>query len=365
MPLNSLTVHDFQSIKKSKVDFTHKPSGGAVTTIVGPSSTGKSALLRSLRMLLYNTSSAPVRIQEGVAKTTVTGDFDGTPVRVERGKSLSTYFIGTEKYSKAGTSVPQPVQDVLKIDYSTPLINHSTQFDKPYLLDESGTTVSALIGKLTHANTLRLAVKEGNRRSLESSRLLKTRLSDLEKTREQLTEYAWVDNSVSSIVSSRQILSKHKELSQHCANVQDEVTRADYWTQKHTQASQKVLNHPDVSSDVDAATGLLERCTQVYSALTVLEDKKYFAQKLLDKSPETLDSVDFPSVEFQLQEAQTINSILENIKSLVTKYQTTNTKLQEVKNEAQAAEELYTRTLRAAGVCPTCGNQISSHTVSH
>lgn len=358
MTINSLLVTDFQSIKKAKVEFSSKSSGGSVTTFVGPSSTGKSALLRALKMLMRNTSSVPVRIQEGAAKTTVTADVDGTPIRIERGKSLSTYFIGTEKYSKAGTSVPQPVQDVLKLDDSAVELHTSTQFDKPYLLDESGTTVSAIIGKLTHANTLRLSVKEGNRRSLEAGRLLKTRLTDLEKAREQLVDYAWVDKSAQDVVESQKLIKSYKDLNTRMSVVGTAISTYQRATEKYTEASQNVAEHPDVSPEVEAADSLLQRCVKAYSVLTMIEDKKFFAQKLLSKKTVTLDDSEVHVLESHYEKIKTVSQLVESIACGLEDYKAINVKLTKAKESSEHVQEVYTDALHTLGICPTCGKAV-------
>lgn len=359
MPINSITINNFQSIKKAKVDFPAKLSGGSVTTIIGPSSTGKSALLRALKMLARNTSSAPVRVQDGATKATVSADVEGVPVRVERGKSLSTYFIGTEKYSKAGTSVPQSVQDIIKFDSSAPDLHFSFQFDRPYLLDESGTTVSSLIGRLTHANTLRLAVKEGNRRSLESSRLLKTRLSDLEKARENLLEYSWVNKSAEDVTIASELVSTFKALNTKTGSIGAAVSKCQTTKARYLAASQSVSQYPDVSEQVESAETLLGRCTKVYSVLTMIEDKKYFAAKLLSTKPVSFDAAEISMIDSKIDEISNVNNLVADIRTLATKYTNCQSEITELQEASTNVQEVYDRTLRRLGRCPVCGKDTS------
>jgi len=234
------------------------------------------------------------------------------------------------------------------------------QFDKPYLLDESGTTVSAIIGKLTHANTLRLAVKEGNRRSLESSRLLKTRLTDLEKAREQLVEYRWVDQSTTEVAEAKELLTSFKSLTNKVATVDVARTTTKASQQKYLQASQNVSDHPDVSAELEKATDLLQRSVKAYSVLTMIEDKKFFAKKLLDKKPVTVDSAELDVIDSYYDKIAAVKKLVSDTKTTLSKFQALKTQINTLKEASEDAQEVYNLTLRRANYCPTCGNSVCS-----
>jgi len=186
MTLHRVEVRDFQSIAAADVDFGLREGGGGITTIVGSSSTGKSALLRALRMLMRNTSSASVRV--GQKKTSVTATWDEHTVGIERGPGLSTYTVDSATYAKSGVGVPEGVGKVLMLRTDTPDPHFSFQFDRPYLLGETGSVVSDTIGALTNANVLRAAVREGARRASAAKHLRDVRVEDAKALAAQIKE---------------------------------------------------------------------------------------------------------------------------------------------------------------------------------
>src|SRR5690242_17213241 len=102
--IERLRVTNFQSIAAADITL------GQFTVIVGPSNSGKSALLRALRAVVRNVNS-PSAVRAGQSMFTCQIDFDqseytGKTVTIERGKSQSTYRVitaqGEDVFTKAG-----------------------------------------------------------------------------------------------------------------------------------------------------------------------------------------------------------------------------------------------------------------------
>lgn len=161
--LTRVKVENFQSLADVEVEFPARESGGSLTTIVGASSTGKSALLRALHLWARNASS--VHVRAGEKSTTVAADIGDRAISVTRGKALSTYTLDEEIFAKSGTTVPEEIVKAHGLDPADPDIHFSFQFDKPYLLAETGSVAATVFGRLTHANRLREAAREGARRA--------------------------------------------------------------------------------------------------------------------------------------------------------------------------------------------------------
>lgn len=176
--LERLTVTNFQSLANADIEL------GAFTVIVGPSNSGKSALLRALRAVVRNVNS-PAAVRVGKKLFTSEVYFDGKTVSIERGKSSSTYRIempdGSEEvYTKAGRDVPDDVQAILGLAKpdGTPDLVFTSQIDPPFLLDETGSTAAKVLGDLTNVSKLHAAAREANRRRGEASKMEGIRRSD-------------------------------------------------------------------------------------------------------------------------------------------------------------------------------------------
>lgn len=181
--IENISVQDFQSIESGKVDL------GKFTVFTGPSSSGKSAFLRALHGLTRN-SFNPSQVRLGQSVTTVSATVDGRKVEAIRGKSKSTYKLDDEEYTKAGRAVPEDVEAVL----SMPLVadlesSFATQFDKPYLIADPGSTGAKVLGTLTNVSVLHDGMREANRRKLSINAEIKVRKADLEADNAEVEQY--------------------------------------------------------------------------------------------------------------------------------------------------------------------------------
>ena len=152
--LESIEIQDFQSIASAQLRL------GRFTVLVGPSSTGKSAVLRAIRLLARNGSGTSY-VRVGCTKTKVTAHFSDAAVSITRGTKVNEYEVladGEPKtWAKCGTSTPDAVASVINIgDESL-----STQHDPPYLLASTAGEVAVLLGELTGADIAQDASKAG------------------------------------------------------------------------------------------------------------------------------------------------------------------------------------------------------------
>lgn len=187
--IERLKVTNFQSISKADIEL------GSFTVIVGPSNSGKSALLRALKAVVRNVNS-PSAVRVGHKVFTASLGFTGHEISIERGKSQSTYRAvlpsgNEEVYTKAGRAVPEDVQKILDLpDPDGPDLVFSSQIDPPFLLAETGSVAAKMLGDLTNVSKLHAAAKEANRRRLEASKIKTIRDEDARSVAERIkSEY--------------------------------------------------------------------------------------------------------------------------------------------------------------------------------
>lgn len=158
MEIKSLYVEDFQSHARTKVELA--PAGG-LTVIVGPTDSGKTALVRAARLVYYNVPLGIEYIRVGRNMATVAVEMsDGTKVARERSKSVNRYRIVRPDESPQvlegfGLSVPQEVQQTTGVrtvaigDTIDLALNLSEQLDGPFLgKSVSGPAKAKILGAL-------------------------------------------------------------------------------------------------------------------------------------------------------------------------------------------------------------------------
>jgi DNA repair ATPase RecN len=300
--LKSVQIHDFQSIDKLWLNFDK------FTVLVGPSSSGKSATLRAIRALLRNTF-VPANVRQGQLKSLLRVAVNDYDIVAHRGKSLSTYHMENKSYPKSGKSVPEPIVKVIKMPLVEGIDPHfSFQFDRPFLLAESGSTAASVIGSLTNVSVLHAAVREANRRRGGVASTLKVRYSDQERLQQQVETFRFLPARKKSIDKAKKALQKAEEL----------------------QATLSALQ---------VATGALETAQSFLGTFTL---------------PDVPD-IDLSSVEADIQELKVLEDLTGAITNGLTKVKSYATMGQQQQTSIAALDAEYQQVLEEAGICPTCG----------
>lgn len=192
--LTQLRLTNYQSHRDTHLEL------GQFTVILGTSSSGKTSLIRGLKLLVSNARGTSY-VRHGARLARVWGAFavfEGDPleaqiqVAIERGPGTSVYELTIPdqdliRFTKCGTTVP----DIVKAahDLGEDELWVAGQFDRPFLLDETGSKVAKVLGDLTNVSMIFAAVRECNRRALEAKRKLLECNDELSQSTRELQSY--------------------------------------------------------------------------------------------------------------------------------------------------------------------------------
>ncbi len=226
-----IRVNNFQSLRKVELPL------GRLTVIIGASSSGKTALIRALKILTSN-SRGSTFVSHGQKVASVSARTDTGIVTIERGDGHGVYRLVTGQademtFTKLGGDVPEQVSAALGVKpfIDGASLNFANQFDRPYLLTETGSVVAATLGALTNVSVLFAAVREANRRRLALQAQLKVRRQDLDRLItqvEQFTDLAertqWCESAEQRVIEAKELKVKIARL-QQCISVSEEAER--------------------------------------------------------------------------------------------------------------------------------------------
>jgi DNA repair protein SbcC/Rad50 len=186
--LTTLEIENYQSIRKASLEL------GGFTVITGPTGSGKTALLRAVRLLAFNArgDSYVSRGQKSCKVAAGVRD-EGWAVGIERGKTncyrvskLADRKPETVVFTKLAGGVPEAVEGLLRLTK----LNFAGQFDSPYLLESSAAEVARVLGQLTNVTMIFEAAREANRRKARLADQLKDREAELERLRAEAQRFA-------------------------------------------------------------------------------------------------------------------------------------------------------------------------------
>ncbi|MTI95214.1 MAG: hypothetical protein FH749_06955 [Firmicutes bacterium] len=197
--INKLTVENFQSHKKTEIE---PAPPGQLTVITGPSDSGKTAIIRALKWVLYNRPHGNEFIRVGAKKAMVSVTLINGVVSRQRSAGVNRYEVFKGDYFEDGyttlegfgNEVPIEVQELTGVRQTmvgdVPLnLNLAEQLDGPFL----GSIISVgararILGKLAgteeidHAN--KLLGTDLHRRKQDRERA-KARIDELQTQLEQ------------------------------------------------------------------------------------------------------------------------------------------------------------------------------------
>jgi len=136
--LEKLTILDFQCHERLTIKF------GQVTTIIGPSDIGKSAIIRALRLLLCNKPSGKAFIRDGAKFTRLKLTIDGHLIGRLRGAGKNVYRLDDQDLQGFNLAVPEPVEKLANVTE----VNFQFQHDAPYWLSQPAPQVSRELNQI-------------------------------------------------------------------------------------------------------------------------------------------------------------------------------------------------------------------------
>lgn len=218
--IKQVILENFQSHKYSVIDLSSQ-----LNVIVGPSDSGKSAIIRGIKWVLYNEPSGDYFIKEGETYSAVTLIFgDNVKVKRYRSKTKNAYYLynqdGDElKFEGFGTRVPEEIINMIGIEKifldgdQTNAINLGEQLEGSFLISERGATRASAIGRLVGVNVIDDALKETLRDSRNTSITMRHLEDSIIKLETELKEYNYLDDLNSRInkLENFQKIIHHKE----------------------------------------------------------------------------------------------------------------------------------------------------------
>lgn len=163
--IKRLEIKNFQSHEYSDLYFDE-----GVNIIIGPSDSGKTAIIRAIKWVLYNEPSGSDFIRKG-SKEAIVSLYFSNDLIITRGRSKSKNYYEvtfpskkTERYEGFGTKVPEEIIELTQI-YKVNLdgnnlisLSISDQLESPFLLTESPSVKAVAIGKIAGVENIDLAL---------------------------------------------------------------------------------------------------------------------------------------------------------------------------------------------------------------
>lgn len=210
--ISELLLENFQSHVSTRVHLSPY-----VNVFIGPSMSGKSAILRAVRFLIYNRPSRGTFCSSGMSS--ISAVFDGGTVVREKGKNRNAYIVDGVKLAKIGLSLPEEVMQItdvhpIFIQENVVELLYSGQFDSPFLLAGSSIFSSSLLTFLGDIQRLSACVASLSGERRQCSDQIRVWEAETARCEESLESYTFLQSFEESLVEVERLDAAVQQLSQ-------------------------------------------------------------------------------------------------------------------------------------------------------
>jgi len=312
MSIKKLSISNFQSHKHSSLNLDP-----GVNVIVGPSDSGKTAIIRALRWLVWNRPSGDAIRSWWGGDTEVHISLPTTSISRSKGKDNS-YKLDDISFKAMGTEVPEEIKKEINfVD-----INLQQQLDRPFLLDDSPGEVAKHFNSVAQLTVIDRGMANVKHWIREIEQEDKTRRSQLKESIAELKTYNYLDKMEQEVVAleyleqekikTGQEIGKLKKIIEEYTQIEPEIAACLYLTQLETPvndllslfAQQKVLRnkHKELQNLLETFTKLEQEYKETQHFLKIEKplDKillSFHKKKLLEKKKgelkETIEDITY------------------------------------------------------------------------
>ncbi len=347
--IRRLVLENFQSHKYSELNFDQ-----GVNVIIGPSDSGKTAIIRALRWLVWNRPLGDSFIRHGSKECKVELEIDNHKLgrEKERKNGKNVYFLDDTYFNAVKTETPEEITLLLNIDD----INLQQQFDRPFLLDSSPGEVAQHFNRVARLDMIDIGMKrilQWTRRIQQDISAKENLIEELEKQLRDYDYLPYLEGLIQSLESMQnEILDKKnqrtsiEELKERLLQVENEIVEFANKTTLEEKVNNILLNITNKKQKYEEMSAL----TQQVKKLAEIE-QQLIKQTNLVKTEELVNT---------LLEKINKKRELENQKSKLQKLFSdiieTEQKLKKQQEKTNKLEKNYHSLF--PDICPLCGQKV-------
>ncbi len=344
--IKNITIENFQSHSYTSLDLDKN-----VNVIIGPSDSGKTAVIRALKWVFFNEPSGTDIIKKGEseAKVTVNLSNDFTIVR-GRGKSKNYYEIispngDLERYEGFGVNVPEEVLEISGIDKidlgnnNKLSLNLAEQLESPFLITDSPSVKANAVGKLAGVDKIDKALNKLSKDIYEVNFEKRSLEKELDNQKKLLEEFSFLKEEKEKIDRLQIIFNRTEELQLQVSQMNKLKENFEQIQNKTKIAKASIKKFENLGTIEQLYQGLSIK----YDSLKILSNlnKRFsYTTSKMDELKTFLTKIDIKSLEELYEEISLKSKDLLKFKELKGKSDYLNNKIDLLKNKINEYREI-------------------------
>ena len=348
--IKSLKISNFQSHANSELIFTP-----GVNVIVGASDSGKTAIIRALRWLIWNRPNGEAFRSTWGGDTRVEIQVDDNIIVRGKTKDIpNLYSVNTKVLQAFKTDVPEQVQKYLNVDET----NLQQQLDAPFLISSSPGEVASYFNRIAHLDQIDTGLKSIQadiRRVTGEIQSDKDRVEELKENARAYAYLEWAEIELEVLEKDQELLQKKmnawtklKDLTKSIGEVEEEIEQASALLPFEKEVDQILSLHKSRKEKEEEHTALHQICetlSGIDSDLRSLNNVIQF-EKEVDK------------VLTEINRVANLEEKVRSFKVLIRDIKQIDTDLDELERNIEELEQQFHDEM--PDQCPLCGTNLNS-----
>lgn len=339
--IERLQLIDFQAHVDLKVRLDPR-----VTTIVGPSDVGKSAILRGLRWVALNRPLGDQLRRTGADAVTVRLWVDGHRISRTRSKSSNLYTLDGTTYAAVASDVPEPISRMLNVDEG----NFQGQHDSPYWFADTAGNVAKSLNAIVNLGIIDDILGELGGRRTRAATVAELAEGRLREAKAAALDLVWVEDAEADLVAVDRAAREAESARADHGHIVETVTSLEQAQTVYERASRLSLAGRDVVAAGDGAS--LTR-----AASSGLRDLIAEIEAAEAKTHPPISANELESLSSLSTSAWNASADADGLRDLVAEIEEAD----QAKADADEvlATALDTFNAETKGACPICGGKLT------
>jgi DNA repair protein SbcC/Rad50 len=337
-----LEIWNYQSHKHTLLDFSK-----GLNVIVGLSDAGKSAILRTLRWILFNQPLGESFRSNwgGDTRVKLTLDDNQTVERIRKTGFNGYVLNGKSKFEAIKSGIPDEVLAVV----NTNELNLQQQLDSPFMLSNSSGEVAKMFNKIARLDKIDLSNSNINSWIVSITQTIKSKQEDLKKKIDDFKTYDYLDNFEKEVILIEQLQTSYNLKNNKVVLLHNLIENINE-TEEQIELYQSILS---IEKDLNEILGKIEQKTKMTQDYTRLNNTIKSLQR---------DEQKIKSYENILTQESNITKVLNlykdknNLQSLFVKISEVELKLKRAEFNYTSLHEKFDKEM--PNICPLCEQEI-------
>jgi len=344
--INQLKLINIQSHKKTILDF-HP----GLNVIVGPTDSGKSAVIRALRWLAWNRPLGDDIRSDwgGKSKVSVTLDSGEIISKIKDDSQMYKHSAFENPFKAFGTDVPEEIQKSLNLN----IVNLQMQLDPTFLLSMSEGEIAKYFNKIANLEKIDRGISYTNSGITRLNTSIKNKTEDLEKAEAKLSQFENLPKLEIELEVLEEMETRIENKQKTISSLESLINKIDEINQEIEEVSAILSFEDEVNTLIEMHGGIKKQIESVLTLENLISDISEIDDEiavnffLISAEPDILNLI---SIKVKIDSITTEGKTL---RALVDRISVINAGIEKEKKDLETNQALFDKNMPE--VCPLCG----------